>query len=116
MENVGQEGRTIEDEIEITVGICFDRGFLCLYGREEPESQVRKTADSVEREAIAGDITSLKAATRARWPLVIIAEDIDGEALAACIFNKLVGGCRSWGLKPIELEMTVNLSSVIRQF
>jgi SpoVK/Ycf46/Vps4 family AAA+-type ATPase len=49
-----------------------------------------------------GDITSLKAATRARWPLVIIAEDIDSEALAARIFNnKLMGGCRSWRLSPI---------------
>ena len=75
-----------------------------------------KTTDSVEQEAFARYIPSLKAATQSRWPFVIIAEDVDGEALAACIFNKLTGNCMSWHLKPIELDITINLASVIWPF
>ncbi|KAJ7621819.1 chaperonin Cpn60/TCP-1 family [Mycena rosella] len=104
MEKVGKEGvitvkegRTIEDEIEITEGMRFDRGFISPYFVTDVKSQ------KVEMEkpyillsekkisALQDILPSLEAAAQARRPLVIIAEDVDGEALAACILNKLRG-------------------------
>ncbi|KAG1798569.1 GroEL-like apical domain-containing protein [Suillus plorans] len=80
MERVGKEGvitikegRTTEDEIEVTEGMHIDRGYISPY-------------------FITDDILpSLETAASALRPLVIIAEDLDGEALTACILNKLHG-------------------------
>ncbi|KAG7562089.1 hypothetical protein FFLO_02468 [Filobasidium floriforme] len=104
MEKVGKEGvitvkegRTIEDEIEITEGMRFDRGFISPYFITDVKSQ------KVEMErplvllsegkisALQDVLPSLEIAAQSRRPLLIIAEDIDGEALAACILNKLRG-------------------------
>jgi chaperonin GroEL len=104
MEKVGKEGvitvkegRTIEDEIEITEGMRFDRGFISPYFVTDVKSQKVEFEKpyillSEKKISLLQDILpSLEAAAQARRPLVIIAEDIDGEALAACILNKLRG-------------------------
>ncbi|KAJ2987746.1 hypothetical protein NUW54_g9336 [Trametes sanguinea] len=87
MEKVGKEGvitvkegRTIEDEIEITEGMRFDRGFISPYFVTDKKIS-----------AIQDILPTLEIAAQSRRPLVIIAEDVDGEALAACIVNKLRG-------------------------
>jgi chaperonin GroEL len=104
MEKVGKEGvitvkegRTIEDEIEITEGMRFDRGYISPYFITDVKAQ------KVEMErplvllsegkisALQDILPSLEIAAQSRRPLLIIAEDIDGEALAACILNKLRG-------------------------
>jgi chaperonin GroEL len=91
-----KEGRTIEDEIEIT-GMRFDRGFISLCFVTDVKSQKVEFEKppimlSEKKISLLQDILpSLEAAAQARRPLVIIAEDIDGEALAACILNKLRG-------------------------
>jgi chaperonin GroEL len=104
MEKVGKdgvitvkEGRTTEDEIEITEGMRFDRGFISPYFVTDVKSQKVEFEKplillSEKKISILQDILpTLELAAQARRPLVIIAEDIDGEALAACILNKLRG-------------------------
>ena len=104
MEKVGKEGvitvkegRTIEDEIEITEGMRFDRGYISPYFITDVKTQKVEFEKplillSEKKISLLQDILpSLEAAAQARRPLVIIAEDVDGEALAACILNKLRG-------------------------
>jgi chaperonin GroEL len=104
MEKVGKEcvitvkeGRTIHDEIEITEGMRFDRGFISPYFVTDVKSQKVEFEKlfvllSEKKISLLQDILpSLEAAAQARRPLVIFAEDVDGEALAACILNKLRG-------------------------
>lgn len=104
MEKVGKEGvitvkegRTIEDEIEITEGMRFDRGFISPYFITDVKSQrvdLEKPLVLLSEKKISllqDILPSLEAAAQARRPLLIIAEDVDGEALAACILNKLRG-------------------------
>ncbi|KAF5335684.1 hypothetical protein D9611_009566 [Ephemerocybe angulata] len=104
MEKVGKEGvitvkegRTIEDEIEITEGMRFDRGFISPYFVTDVKAQKVEFEKplillSEKKISLLQDILpALEAAAQARRPLLIIAEDVDGEALAACILNKLRG-------------------------
>ncbi|KAL4071939.1 chaperonin GroL [Scleroderma citrinum] len=104
MEKVGKEGvitvkegKTIDDEIEITEGMRFDRGFISPYFITDVKSQKVEFEKplvllSEKKISLLQDILpSLEAAAQARRPLLIIAEDIDGEALAALILNKLRG-------------------------
>lgn len=104
MERVGKEGvitvkegRTTEDEIEVTEGMRFDRGYISPYFITDVKTQKVEFEKplillSEKKISLLQDILpSLETAASARRPLVIIAEDIDGEALAACILNKLRG-------------------------
>ncbi|KAG6379637.1 TCP-1/cpn60 chaperonin family-domain-containing protein [Boletus reticuloceps] len=104
MEKVGKEGvitvkegRTIEGKIEITEGMHFDRGFISPYFITDVKAQKVEFEKpfillSEKKISILQDILpSLEAAAQLCRPLVIIAEDVDGEALAACILNKLRG-------------------------
>ena len=92
-----KEGRTTEDEIEITEGMRFDRGFISPYFVTNAKAQRVEFEKpfilfSEKKISLLQDILpSLETATQARRPLVIIPEDVDGEALAACILNKLCG-------------------------
>jgi len=104
MEKVGKEGvitvkegKTIEDEIEITEGMRFDRGYISPYFVTDVKSQKVEYEKplillSEKKISLLQDVLpSLEAAAQQRRPLLIIAEDVDGEALAALILNKLRG-------------------------
>jgi len=104
MEKVGKEGvitvkegRTIEDEIEITEGMRFDRGFLSPYMITDAKNQRVEfekpfiLLSEKKISALQDILPSLEIAAQTRRPLLIIAEDVDGEALAAIILNKLRG-------------------------
>jgi len=104
MEKVGKEGvitvkegKTIEDEIEITEGMRFDRGYISPYFITDVKSQKTEFEKPLillsEKKIshLADILPTLEIAAQARRPLLIVAEDIDGEALAACILNKLRG-------------------------
>ena len=104
MEKVGKEGvitvkegKTIEDELEITEGMRFDRGFTSPYFITDTKAQKIEFEKPLillsekKISAVQDIIPALEASTQLRRPLVIIAEDIDGEALAVCILNKLRG-------------------------
>ncbi|KAK7715969.1 chaperonin [Botryosphaeria dothidea] len=104
MEKVGKEGvitvkegKTIEDELEITEGMKFDRGFISPYFITDTKQQKVEFEKPLillsekKISAVQDIVPALEASQQLRRPLVIIAEDIDGEALAVCILNKLRG-------------------------
>ena len=104
MEKVGKEGvitvkegKTLEDEMEVTEGMRFDRGFILPYfitnaklGKVEFENPLILLSEK-KLSLIQDILPSLELSNQQRRPLLILAEDIDGEALAACILNKLRG-------------------------
>ncbi|KAJ2005366.1 chaperonin [Coemansia thaxteri] len=104
MEKVGKEGaitvkegKTISDELEITEGMRFDRGYISPYFITDTKTQKVEFENplillSEKKISLLQDVLpALEAAAQQRRPLLIIAEDVDGEALAACILNKLRG-------------------------
>ncbi|KAL0084004.1 hsp60-like protein [Phycomyces blakesleeanus] len=104
MERVGKEGvitvkagKTLEDELEVTEGMRFDRGFISPYFITDTKTQRVEFEKplillSEKKISMLHDILpALEASATQRRPLLIIAEDLDGEALAACILNKLRG-------------------------
>jgi chaperonin GroEL len=104
MEKVGkegvitvQEGKTLVDELETTEGMRFDRGFISPYFITSTKSQKVEFEKPLillsERKIsqLQDLLPAMEAAAQSRRPLLVIAEDIDGEALAACIVNKLRG-------------------------
>lgn len=104
MEKVGKEGvitvkegKTTEDELEVTEGMKFDRGFISPYFITDTKTQKVEFEKPLillsekKISAVQDIIPALEASQQLRRPLVIIAEDIDGEALAVCILNKLRG-------------------------
>ncbi|KAJ7453198.1 hypothetical protein FB451DRAFT_1185449 [Mycena latifolia] len=85
-----KEGRTIGDEIEMTQGMRFDRCFISPYLVTDVKAR-KFELDAIhpQREDLAAG--GHPAAAQARRPLVDVAEDVDREALAACILSKLRG-------------------------
>lgn len=104
MEKVGKEGvitikegKTLEDQLEVTEGMRFDRGYISPYfitdaksGKVEFENPLILLSEK-KISSIQDILPSLEISNQMRRPLLIVAEDIDGEALAACILNKLRG-------------------------
>ncbi|KAI8917297.1 hypothetical protein PhCBS80983_g03362 [Powellomyces hirtus] len=104
MEKVGkegvitvQEGKTLVDELDITEGMRFDRGYISPYFITDTRSQKVEFEKPLillsERKIsqLQDLLPALEISATRRRPLLIVAEDIDGEALAACILNKLRG-------------------------
>ncbi len=104
MEKVGKEGvitvkegKTIEDELEVTEGMKFDRGYISPYFITDAKAQKVEFEKPLlllsekKISAVQDIVPALEASQQLRRPLVIVAEDIDGEALAVCILNKLRG-------------------------
>lgn len=104
MEKVGKEGvitiregKTLVDELEVTEGMRFDRGFISPYFITDPKSGKVEFEKPLlllsERKisSIQDVLPALEISNQSRRPLLIVAEDVDGEALAACILNKLRG-------------------------
>jgi chaperonin GroEL len=104
MEKVGKEGvitveesKTAETTLEIVEGMQFDRGYLSPYFVTDPERMEVVLEDpylllSEKKISSMRDLLPvLEAITKEKRPLLIIAEDVDGEALATIVVNKLRG-------------------------
>lgn len=104
MEKVGKEGvitvkegKTLEDELEVTEGMKFDRGFISPYFITDTKSGKVEFSNPLilllekKISSMQDILPSLELSNQHRRPLLILAEDIEGEALAACILNKLRG-------------------------
>ena len=92
-----QDGKTISDELTVTEGMKLDRGYISPYFINDTKKQEVNFENaylliSEKKITLISDILpSLELAARERRPLVVVAEDVDGEALAALILNKLRG-------------------------
>jgi chaperonin GroEL len=104
MEKVGKEGvitveeaRGMETELEVVEGMQFDRGYLSPYFVTDPE-RMEAVLDNPFILIFEKKISNMKdllplleGVSRAGRPLIIIAEDVEGEALATLVVNKLRG-------------------------
>ncbi len=104
MEKVGKEGvitveeaKGLETTLEVVEGMQFDRGYLSPYFVTEPERMQVSLEDAyilISEKKISNMkdlLPVLEAIARQQKPLLIIAEDIEGEALATLVVNKLRG-------------------------
>ena len=112
MDKVGKDGViTIEDgkgaetEVDIVEGMQFDRGYLSPHFSTDPESMVAELEDPLilintgKISAVADLVPVLEKVGQLGRPLLIIAEDIEGEALAVLVVNKLRGGLKVVAVK-----------------
>jgi chaperonin GroEL len=112
MEQVGKEGViSIEDaqgtafELEIVQGMQFDRGYLSAHFVTDPAKMTVDLADPyiLIHEQKLSDVQPLlpilEAAAQSGRPLLIVAEDVDGSALATLVVNKMRGGLQVAAVK-----------------
>ena len=112
MEKVGKEGViTVEDgsglqsELEVVEGMQFDRGFLSPYFINTPEKQRVVLEDALvlicdrKISAIRDVLPLLEQVAQAGKPLLVIAEEVEGEALATFVVNSLRGVIKSCAVK-----------------
>jgi chaperonin GroEL len=112
MQKVGNEGvitveeaKTAETELEVVEGMQFDRGYLSPYFVTNPEKMVADLDDAyiLLHEKKLSNLQSmlpvLEAVVQTGKPLLIIAEDVEGEALATLVVNKLRGGLKIAAVK-----------------
>src|SRR3546814_19946061 len=112
MEKVGKEGvitveeaTGIEFELDVVEGMQFDRGFLSPYFVTNAERMQVELSDPYillfERKLsnLQSILPVLEAIVQTGRPLLIIAEDIEGEALATLVVNKLRGGLTAAAVK-----------------
>lgn len=92
-----EEGNSFENELEIVEGMQFDRGYLSPYFVTDQDTMVAEQEDPfillVEKKIsnIRELLPVLEAVAKAGKPLVIIAEDVEGEALATLVVNNMRG-------------------------
>jgi chaperonin GroEL len=112
-EKVGKEGvitveeanKSDEFDVEIVEGMCFDRGYLSPYFVTDSEKMYSKLEDCrvlVYDKKITGIqplLPLLESSAQSSKPLLIIAEDVEGEALATLVVNKLRGGLKICAVK-----------------
>ena len=100
-----EEGKTAETELDVVEGMQFDRGYLSPYFITDAE-KMRVELDDPYILLNEGKLTSLQPmlpilekVVQTGKPLLIIAEDIEGEALATLVVNKLRGGLKIAAVK-----------------
>ncbi len=100
-----EEGKTVETGLELVEGMQFDRGYLSPYFVTNAETMEAVLEDCVillhEKKlgSLADLLPLLEGVARAGKPLVVVAEDIEGEALAALVINRLRGMLPCVGVK-----------------
>ncbi|KAK9815213.1 hypothetical protein WJX72_000058 [[Myrmecia] bisecta] len=100
-----EESRTAEDHLYVVEGMQFDRGYISPYFVTDPERMVAEYDNCrlllVDKKiSTARDIVQvLEAAIRGGYPLLIMAEDIEQEALATLVVNKLRGNLKVIAVK-----------------
>jgi chaperonin GroEL len=112
MEKVGKEGvitvedgKSLENELEVVEGMQFDRGYLSPYFINNPDKQVALLDDPYillhdkKISNIRDLLPVLEQVAKAGKPLLIIAEDVDGEALATLVVNNLRGILKTTAVK-----------------
>ncbi|MBS1180255.1 MAG: groL7 [Proteobacteria bacterium] len=112
MQKVGNEGvitveeaKTAETELEVVEGMQFDRGYLSPYFVTNAEKMVADLDDPYilihekKLSNLQALLPVLEAVVQSSRPLLIVAEDVEGEALATLVVNKLRGGLKIAAVK-----------------
>jgi chaperonin GroEL len=110
MKKVGNEGvitveeaKSLETELEVVEGMQFDRGYISPYFVTNAEKMRAEMEDPYLLEkklsALNDLLPLLEAVVQTSKPLLIIAEDVEGEALATLVVNKLRGGLKVAAVK-----------------
>ncbi|MCQ0971749.1 chaperonin GroEL [Paracoccus sp. TK19116] len=112
MQKVGNEGvitveenKGMETEVEVVEGMQFDRGYLSPYFVTNPDKMVAELEDAYillhekKLSSLQPMVPLLEAVIQSGKPLVIISEDVEGEALATLVVNKLRGGLKIAAVK-----------------
>jgi chaperonin GroEL len=112
MQKVGNEGvitieeaKSLETELDVVEGMQFDRGYLSPYFVTNAEKMVCELDEPYillhekKLSALQAMLPLLEAVVKTGRPLVIISEDIEGEALATLVVNKLRGGLKVAAVK-----------------
>src|SRR5207344_2594042 len=95
-----EEAKTAETELDVVEGMQFDRGYLSPYFITNAEKMVAELEDvyllihEKKLSSLQSLLPILEAVVQTGKPLLIIAEDIEGEALATLVVNKLRGGLK----------------------
>jgi chaperonin GroEL len=112
VEKVGQEGvitveeaKTTETAVEVVEGMQFDRGYLSPYFVTDPEKMEAVLDDPLillhekKISSLKDLLPLLEQVAKAARPLLVIAEDVEGEALATLVVNKIRGALPSAAVK-----------------
>ena len=112
MQKVGNEGvitveenKGLETETDVVEGMQFDRGYLSPYFVTNPEKMTTELDDALillhekKLSSLQPMVPLLEAVIQSGKPLMIIAEDVEGEALATLVVNKLRGGLKIAAVK-----------------
>src|SRR6266566_1034270 len=112
MQKVGNEGvitveenKSLETEVDIVEGMKFDRGYLSPYFITNAEKMTAELEDAyvlLHEKKLSGlqaMLPVLEAVVQSGKPLLIIAEDVEGEALATLVVNRLRGGLKVAAVK-----------------
>ena len=112
MDKVGKDGvitveeaKTMETSLDVVEGMQFDRGYLSPYFVTDPERMECVLEDSLvlihekKISSLKDMLPVLERVAQAGKPLIVIAEDLEGEALATLVVNKLRGTLKVAGVK-----------------
>ncbi|MCA3444029.1 MAG: chaperonin GroEL [Rhodobacter sp.] len=112
MQKVGNEGvitveenKGLETETEVVEGMQFDRGYLSPYFVTNADKMVADLEDALillhekKLSSLQPMVPLLEAVIQSQKPLIIISEDVEGEALATLVVNKLRGGLKIAAVK-----------------
>jgi chaperonin GroEL len=112
MQKVGNEGvitveeaKTAETELEVVEGMQFDRGYLSPYFITNADKMIAELEDAYillhekKLSNLQAMLPVLEAVVQTSKPLLIVAEDVEGEALATLVVNKLRGGLKIAAVK-----------------
>ncbi len=100
-----EEAKALETELDVVEGMQFDRGYLSPYFITNADKMTVELDDVLillhesKLSSLQPMLPILEAVVQSQKPLLIIAEDVDGEALATLVVNKLRGGLRIAAVK-----------------
>ncbi len=100
-----EENKGLETETDVVEGMQFDRGYLSPYFITNPDKMVAELEDCLillhekKLSSLQPMVPLLETVIQSGKPLLIIAEDVDGEALATLVVNKLRGGLKIAAVK-----------------
>jgi chaperonin GroEL len=100
-----EENKGLETETEVVEGMQFDRGYLSPYFVTNPDKMVAELEDVVillhekKLSSLQPMVPLLESVIQSQKPLLIISEDVEGEALATLVVNKLRGGLKIAAVK-----------------